>query len=446
MAKRILIIEDEKRMCRLYELVLTEQGYSVETAGDGIEGMALWQSMKPDVVLTDLKIPKADGLEVLDFRNHQFQQVPLIILTAYGTVLSAVTAMKQGAYDYLTKPIDNKQLIEIVARAIKDSENQKGVSQICKIKPGLMIGSSPAMKKIQEDIELVGSTRISVLITGESGTGKELVARAIHGHSDRPSSLFTRVNCAAIPRDLLESELFGHLRGSFTGAVSNRKGAFVIADGGTLFLDEIGDLPLELQPKLLHAVEEKAVTPVGSAKTQTVDVKIIAATNRNLDEMVQNGLFRGDLYYRLNTFHIPLPPLRERGEDLTELVDYFLNQFCCEQGREELSFGAEAFELMNQYAWPGNIRELRNVLERIVLTCREKIITTEMLPEKIRSQSSGKHPEDMNSFDLPAQEKHLILAALVQCGWNQSESARKLGISRNTLRYRMKKYNIRRME
>ncbi|HID69474.1 MAG TPA: sigma-54-dependent Fis family transcriptional regulator, partial [Desulfobacterales bacterium] len=214
MERRILIIEDEERMRRLFKLVLAEQGYLVETAGDGVEGMALWQSMQPDVVLTDLKIPKADGLEVLDFRNHQFQQVPLIILTAYGTVLSAVTAMKQGAYDYLTKPIDNKQLIEIVARAIKDSENKKGVSQICEIKPDQMIGSSPAMQKIHEDIILVGSTRISVIITGESGTGKELVARAIHAHSDRPNSPFTRVNCAAIPRDLLESELFGHLRGA----------------------------------------------------------------------------------------------------------------------------------------------------------------------------------------------------------------------------------------
>lgn len=354
--------------------------------------------------------------------------------------------MKQGAYDYLTKPIDNKKLIEIVARAIKDSENKKGVSQICEIKPDQMIGSSPAMQKIHEDIILVGSTRISVIITGESGTGKELVARAIHAHSDRPNSPFTRVNCAAIPRDLLESELFGHLRGAFTGAVSTRKGAFVLADGGTLFLDEIGDLPLELQPKLLHAVEEKTVTPVGSSKTQTVDVKIIAATNRNLDEMVQSGLFRSDLYYRLNTFHISLPPLRERSKDLIQLVDYFLERFCYEQQHETLTLNTEALELLTQYAWPGNIRELRNVLERMVLTCRDCVITPEILPEKIRSQGSGKNKKGMNSFDLPAHEKHLIITALEQCGWNQSESARKLGISRNTLRYRIKKYSIKRVK
>ncbi|NOQ46757.1 MAG: response regulator [Desulfobulbaceae bacterium] len=445
MERRILIIEDEERMRRLLELVLVEQGYLVKTAGDGMEGMVLWQFMQPDVVLTDLKMPRADGLEVLDFRNSQFQQVPLIILTAYGTVPSAVTAMKQGAYDYLTKPVDNKKLIKVVARAIIDTENQKGVSQICEAQPGRMIGSSPVMKKVYEDIALIGCTRMSVLITGESGTGKELVAKAIHAHSERPDIPFIRVNCAAIPRDLLESELFGHCRGAFTGAVNNRKGAFVLADGGTLFLDEIGDLPLELQPKLLHAVEEKSVTPVGADKPQTVDVKIIAATNHNLDEMVESGLFRSDLYYRLNTFHFPLPPLRKRGKDLIELVEYFLDRFCREQGNESLALNAEALKLLHRYPWPGNVRELRNVLERIVLTCKNGTITKEMLPEKVRSRATAEKKTGMESFDLPAHEKQLIVAALDQCGWNQSESARKLGVSRNTLRYRMKKYDINRI-
>ncbi|MBL4902676.1 MAG: sigma-54-dependent Fis family transcriptional regulator [Desulfocapsa sp.] len=442
MERRILIIDDEERMRRLFALVLTEEGYVVKTAGDGIEGIVLWQLMQPDVVLTDLKMPRADGLEVLDFRNQQFQQVPLIIMTAYGTVQSAVTAMKQGAYDYLTKPVDNEQLIEVVARAIRDNNNPKGVSQISAVQAGQMIGSSPVMRKVYEDITLIATTRISVLITGESGTGKELVARAIHAHSKRPSSPFIRVNCAAIPRDLLESELFGHLRGAFTGAVTNRTGAFVLADGGTLFLDEIGDLPLELQPKILHAVEEKSVTPVGATKPQTLDVKIITATNHNLDEMVQCGQFRSDLYYRLNTFHFPLPPLRKRGKDLIELVEYHLDLFCREQGKESLNISAEALNLLNRYPWPGNVRELRNVLERMVLTCKNTTITEEMLPEKVRSQTGVKKKPNMNLFDLTAHEKQLIVAALEQCGWNQSESARKLGISRNTLRYRMKKYNI----
>ncbi|MBU0945691.1 MAG: sigma-54 dependent transcriptional regulator [Proteobacteria bacterium] len=445
MERRILIIEDEERMRRLMELVLVEQGYIVKTVNDGLEGMVLWQTMKPDVVLTDLKMPRADGFEVLDFRNRLFQQVPLIILTAYGTVQSAVTAMKQGAYDYLAKPIDNEQLIEVVAKAIAETRNQGGASRVCGLQWSKMVGSSPVMKKVYKDIALIGCIRMSVLITGESGTGKELVARAIHTHSERPDSPFVRVNCAAIPRDLLESELFGHCRGAFTGAVNDRKGAFILADGGTLFLDEIGDLPLDLQPKLLHAVEEKSVTPVGATKAQTVDVKIIAATNHNLDEMIQSGLFRSDLYYRLNSFHIPLPPLRKRGKDLIELVEYFLDRFCREQGHKSLTIDAEALKLLHNYPWPGNIRELRNVLERIVLTCKNGVITSEMLPEKIKWYCTATKKKDKESFDLPAQEKQLIAAALENCGWNQSESARKLGVSRNSLRYRMKKYNISRM-
>lgn len=444
MKKQILIIEDEKRMRELLELVLTEQGYVVKSASDGMEGMVLWQIMRPDVVLTDLKMPRADGLEVLDFRNRGFQQVPLIILTAFGTVKSAVTAMKHGAFDYLTKPIDNDHLIDIVARAIADTENTPGVSRICELQTEQMIGSSPVMKKVHEDIILVGNTRMSVLITGESGTGKELVAKAIHASSERAGNPFIRVNCAAIPRELLESELFGHCRGAFTGAIENREGAFSQAGGGTLFLDEIGDLPLELQPKLLHAVEEKTIRPVGGAKVQTVDVKIIAATNRNLEDMVQNGMFRGDLYYRLNTFHFPLPPLRSRGKDLIELINYYLEMFCREQKKGGLAISAEALKLLHRYPWPGNVRELRNVLERVVLTCKNGTITTQMLPEKIQAQKKKNEKKSTRPLALPEQEKQLIVTTLKQAGWNQSESARRLGISRNTLRYRMKKFNIKR--
>ena len=446
MTKQILIIEDEERMRDLLELMLTEQGYSVKMASDGMEGMVLWQIMKPDLVLTDLKMPRADGLEVLDFRNRGFQQVPLILLTAFGTIQSAVTAMKQGAYDYLTKPIDNDHLIEVVQRALADAERIPGVSPVSSFAKDQMIGSSPVMKKIHKDIELVGCTKMSVLITGESGTGKELVARALHRHSENPDSSFIRVNCAAIPRDLLESELFGHRRGAFTGAVEDRQGAFFQADGGTLFLDEIGDLPLELQPKLLHAVEEKSVRPVGASAARTMDVRIVAASNRNLDEMVQEGLFRGDLYYRLNTFHFPLPPLRERGKDLIELIEYFLETFCLEQDKRVLAVSAEALKLLHRYPWPGNVRELRNVLERIVLTCKNRTITPEMLPEKIRTRKKKSKGATTRPLPLPEQEKQLILAALKECGWNQSESARRLGITRNTLRYRMKKYNIQRQQ
>ena len=446
MSKQILVIEDEEPMRDLLELVLTEEGYNVKTASDGREGMVLWQLVRPDIVLTDLKMPRADGLEVLDFRNRGFQQVPLIILTAFGTIQSAVTAIKHGAFDYLTKPIDNDHLITVVKRALKKSTTPRGVSQISDLQMDRMIGSSPRMKKVYEDIKLVSCTKMSVLITGESGTGKELVARAIHTHCGHPSRPFIRVNCAAIPHDLLESELFGHRRGAFTGAVNDRKGAIMQADGGTLFLDEIGDLPLELQPKLLHAVEEKSIRPVGAAQTCTVDVRIIAASNRNLDEMVQEGLFRGDLYYRLNTFHFPLPPLRKRGKDLIELINYFLEMFGREQNKRVMAVSAEALKLLHRYPWPGNVRELRNVLERIVLTCKNGAISTRLLPEKIRAREKKTGSTTNKPLPLPEQEKLLILNTLKEAGWNQSESARRLGITRNTLRYRMKKYNIKRQQ
>lgn len=444
MEQRILIIEDEERLRRLLELVLVEQGYLVSTAADGLAGMALWQQVRPDLVLTDLKMPKADGLEVLDFRNRQFQQVPLVLLTAYGTVQSAVAAMKQGAFDYLAKPVDHEQLLAVVAKALASSENQQVISQVRQVRPDDMIGSSPVMNKVRENIALIAGSRISVLLTGESGTGKELAARAIHVNSDRRDGPYTRVNCAAIPRDLLESELFGHRRGSFTGAVSDRQGAFILADGGTLFLDEIGDLPLDLQPKLLHAVEDKSVTPVGTAKIMKVDVKIIAATNHDLDKMVQQGLFRNDLYHRLNTFHLPLPPLRQRGNDILELIDYFLDLFCREQGKNTLRISPDALLLFRRYNWPGNVRELRNVLERTVLICDRNTITPEMLPEKMRTSGilEGERGLEKSTLDLPSHEKQLILTALNQCAWNKSESAKKLGITRNTLRYRIKKYDI----
>ncbi len=445
MEQRILIIEDEERLRRLLELVLVEHGYAVSTATDGLEGMALWQQVRPKLVLTDLKMPKADGLEVLDFRNRQFQQVPLILLTAYGTVQNAVAAMKQGAFDYLTKPVDHEQLLAVIARGLASVENQQSVSRDRKLGPYHMIGSSPVMSRVRENIALIAGSKMSVLLTGESGTGKELAAKAIHAHSNRRDCPFTRVNCAAIPRDLLESELFGHRRGSFTGAVADRQGAFVMADGGTLFLDEIGDLPLELQPKLLHAVEDKYVSPVGSAITLKVDVKIIAATNRNLDRMVHQGSFRNDLYHRLNSFHLALPPLRQRGDDLFELIDHFLDLFYRERGKKPIPLSPDALLMLRHYPWPGNIRELRNILERSVLLCGKNVITPEYLPEKIKTLGSQDEEQAAAlSLDLSAREKELILTALNQCAWNKSESAKRLGITRNTLRYRIKKYDLNR--
>jgi len=441
MRTKVLIIEDEIRMQHLLNLVLSEEGYEVVSGGDGIEGISLWQETEPDVVITDLKMPRADGLEVLDFRNRQFKHTPLIILTAHGTIQSAVTAMKQGACDYLTKPIDNTELVKVVAKAVADSSRGERVAQV-NYGTARMIGSSSEMKKLHQDIKMIGSTNMTVLVTGESGTGKELIAQAIHSHSGRSSAPFIRVNCAAIPRDLLESELFGHTKGAFTGAVENRLGAFVQADKGTLFLDEIGDLPLELQPKMLHAVEEKMVTPVGSSIPRQVAVKIIAATNRNLEEMVRDNQFRSDLYHRLNMYPLSVPPLRKRGHDLEELALHFVDQFCSEYQKEPLHFGEGVLQLLKNYHWPGNIRELRNVLERLVLVATQVVITEQMLPEKIRAEAVVPQKNPDKFIDLSGQEKRLIIEALEQSGWNQSRAARKLGITRNTLRYRMKKYTI----
>ncbi len=445
MQTKILIIEDEIRMQHLLSLVLCEQGYEVFTANDGIEGMALWQKTTPNVVITDLKMPRADGLEVLDFRNRKYKNIPLVILTAHGTIESAVTAMKQGAYDYLTKPIDNTELVKVVAKAVVDS-NKGERAQPMGRGTDQMIGSSPSMKKLHKDIKIIGSTMMTVLVTGESGTGKELIAQAIHAQSSRANAAFVRVNCAAIPRNLLESELFGHTRGAFTGATENRRGAFAQADKGTLFLDEIGDLPLELQPKLLHAVEEKTITPVGSSTPRQVDVKIIAATNHNLEKMVEENRFRNDLYHRLNMYPLKVPPLRKRGNDLEELAAYFIEQFCVEYQKEPLHFADGVLPLLKRYSWPGNIRELRNILERMVLVANQTTISKQMLPEKIRAETSASFGGENTTIDLSTQEKRFIIEALEQNSWNQSQAARQLGITRNTLRYRMKKHRITTME
>ncbi len=437
MNPKILIIEDEARMRRLLELVLQEPGYEVQSAADGEEGILLWKDWLPDVVLSDMKMPKMGGLDVLRYRNTNFPNTPFILLTAFGTVSTAVSAMKEGAFDYLTKPVDNNHVLELVARAletcvVRTTENSR------------IIGASSVMKKLNLDIATVARIDSSVLITGESGTGKELTAKAIHDAYTGKGAPYVRVNCPAIPRDLLESELFGHRRGAFTGAIEDRKGAFTAADGGTLFLDEIGDLPLSLQPKLLHAVEHKQVTPVGGTDAQTVKVKIISATNRDLEAMVDAGAFRRDLYYRLNALQLQLPPLRERSEDIEELAHYFMQAFSHQYGNTPLRLENTALARLQAYEWPGNIRELRNIIERGCLQCRGDVFTADLLPADVAGDNTIviDHSSQENSLDLFGREKELIFQALKECHWNQSRAALQLGITRNTLRYRIKKYGI----
>lgn len=438
MSHKILLIEDDDRLRRILQLVLLDAGYAVQTATDGEEGIKLWQQSQPDVVLTDLKMQPVDGLAVLNFGKNNAPSTPIIILTAFGTVETAVLAMKEGAFDYLTKPVDNLELLEIITEALNTRQEDDAAHKE-------LLGSSPAMEQIKQNIKRFASTDSSILINGESGTGKELAARAIHQASENRSGPFIRVNCAAIPRDLMESELFGHIQGAFTGATADRQGAFTRADGGTIFLDEIGDLPLELQPKLLHAVEEKMITPVGSEKAKQINVKILSATNQDLKEMLDQKTFREDLYYRLNTVHLHMPPIRERGGDISLLLDHFLHLFCTKFDKPQLTLASESSKLLHACPWPGNVRELKNVIEWAVLSCEEREIKPEHLPSAIQEQrQQARSPRGPASANLHDRERQFITKVLQECSWNQSEAARTMGISRNTLRYRIKKYGINR--
>jgi DNA-binding NtrC family response regulator len=435
MTEKILIIEDEQRLRRILKLVLQDAGYEVQTAADGREGILSWQEWRPDAVLTDLKMEPVDGLEVLRYSNQHGLNAPLIVLTAFGTVETAVRAMKEGAFDYLNKPVDNDKLLKIVARALASRPDPENNSYE-------MIGTSSAMQKIRQQIAQFAASDSTVLITGASGTGKELAAHALHAASARKSGPFIKVNCAAIPGELLENELFGHMRGSFTGASSDFTGAFSRADRGVLFLDEVGDLPLALQAKMLNAVEEKTITPLGSEMTLAVNVKILSATNHDLQQMIADKTFREDLYYRLNTVHIDMPRLRDRAGDIDMLLDAFLSRFSRAAGTPAPEIEQEVITCLNNWPWPGNVRELSNVVERAVLSCGDGPVTLKHLPRAMaRRQAKGTaHIGEDN--DLNARERQLIASVLHECGWNQTRAAQKLCITRNALRYRMKKFNI----
>jgi two-component system NtrC family response regulator len=438
MKPKILFIEDEQRLLKILAMVLTDNGYRVKTAQDGQQGIDIWSQWHPDVVLSDLKMQPVDGMEVLKFGKLNFPDVPLILLTAFGSIETAVTAMKSGAFDFLSKPVDHKQLLEIVEQALAASNRKSRSFE-------KLIGSSARMRKIKKDINLFASTDSSVLINGESGTGKEIAARAIHEASARKNGPFVKVNCAAIPKDLIESELFGHKKGAFTGAMHDRKGAFLQADKGVLFLDEICDFPIELQPKLLHAVEEKTITPIGADHTIPVSVKILSATNMNIESLIHHSKFRKDLYYRLNTLRLDMPPLRMKPEDIEELAKFFIQRFCREFRKPVLDITPETMEALKNYHWPGNVRELKNIMEYIAITCDNERITQENLPESILKNTYN--PESLwsetQSLDMAIHEQNLLLTALQKSGWNQSKAARELCITRSALRYRLQKYGIR---
>jgi DNA-binding NtrC family response regulator len=446
MKQKILVIDDDTSLRRVLEYNLQEEGYQVQTAASGEEGVYWFGQSQPNLVITDMKMPGMDGLTVLKSIKERSPETLVIIITAFATVDVAVEAMKAGAHDYITKPFNRDELRMTVKKALQFSglteENRRLKSELSdKTDFRTIVGSSKEMEKVFDVVRKVADTEAAVLITGESGTGKELVARSIHANSSRRDAPFVAINCAAIPRDLLESELFGHVKGAFTGAIRDKTGKFQLAEGGTLFLDEVGDLPVELQPKLLRALQEKEVEPVGGTTIQKLDVRIVSATNLDIDKAIADGAFREDLYYRLSVIPIHLPPLRERRNDIPLLIRYF----CSKHGADKITFDKDALETLVRYQWPGNVRELENTVERLLIMRNGDLIGLDELPDKFQvSITPGsaivRLPDE--GYPLEQLEREVVVMALERNGWNQTAAARFLRIPRHTLIYRIEKYGI----
>ncbi len=446
---RVLVVDDEAKMRRLMELMLTQMGHRVESAADGMEALRILERQDVDLVITDLRMPRLDGMGLLKRLREQDNDVPVIVITAYGTVESAVEAMRHGAFDYLLRPFELETLEAVVCRALEVGrmrrENRFLRRELDKGWGGL-IGRSAAMRRVYEAIEQVAPTKASVLLLGETGTGKELVARAIHQASPRSAQLFVPVNCAAIPTDILESELFGHARGAFTGAHKERVGKFELAQGGTLFLDEITEMPYALQAKLLRVLQEKVIERLGSNRTIELDIRVIAATNRDPRQAVAEKKLREDLYYRLNVFTIELPPLRQRQGDVPLLARHFLEKHATEFGCPCPDIDAEALAWLESYPWPGNVRELENMMERaLVLTRGQETVSLRHLPLPAGEKESGVDDTPDNLLlgpQVAALERRLIREALSRAGGNKAAAARLLGISERTLWYKLKKHAV----
>ena len=442
----ILVVEDEELMRSILRQLLEREGYCVLTADSAENALEIFPSVEIAVTLTDIKMAGMDGLELLDRIKTVDEEAIVIIMTAYSSVDSAIAALRKGVYDYVTKPFINEDLLQTVKNAIRTkelfTENRALRRELNQYSFAEIIGKSASLQDIFRVVEKIADTNASVLIQGESGTGKELIAKAIHFNSRRAAKPFLAVNCGALPETLLESELFGHIKGSFTGAVSDKKGLFRAADGGTLFLDEIGEMPTSLQVKLLRALQEHEVLPVGSSAAVKFDARIIAATNKNLETEVTENRFREDLFYRLNVIEISLPPLRERREDIPLLVKHFISRTAKEQNAPEKSFSPEAMAAMINYAWHGNVRELQNAVERSFLLSDEEILR-ENLPPKIRNDSqnafemrdrSGIHPT------LEEMERRYILEVMKSVNDDKTNAADILGIDLSTLYRKLKKY------
>ena len=448
---RILIADDERSIRVVLKKFLTSRGHEVLEAENGREALEILKKEPVDLVFLDLKMPKLSGLEVL----KKVKDIPVVVLTAYGTMDYTVKAIELGAADYITKPFSFEEISEILKKLLTKRE-ESGKEE--KSESGI-VGSSKVMQEVFKTVAKVAKSSITVLITGESGTGKEVIARAIHNYSDRKEKPFVAVNCAALPANLLEAELFGYEKGAFTGAVSSKKGLFEQANGGTIFLDEIGELPLPLQAKLLRVLQEKEVRPIGSERSKKVDVRVIAATNRNLEEEVKKETFREDLYFRLNIVKIELPPLRERKEDIVPLAHHFIKRFSEEFKLPPKELSADAVEFLLSYHFPGNVRELENMILRAMVLSPSNLITAEDLKRQAYQEAptleslirefvlkvfSVEQKEENNLYEIvvKAAERAVISEVLKRCNFNQVKAAKVLGIHRNTLRRKIKELEI----
>jgi DNA-binding NtrC family response regulator len=464
----VLIVDDERTLARAIKAFLTESGYEAEVAGDAEQALRLLETMKPDVVFTDVRLPGMNGIDLLRRIREFDPAIPVIIMTAHGTIEGAVEAVKLGAFDYLKKPVDLEELRLLADRARENSQLRQELSYYRRRDAARetplagVIGDSPALRAVLDQARQIAALDETppVLIIGETGTGKGLVARMIHGASPRSAKPFIEVNCTAIPSTLMEAELFGHERGAFTDAKESRMGLFEAADGGFLFLDEVGDVELNLQGKLLKAVEERTVRRVGGIRDRRIDVRIMAATNRDLERDAQREHFRRDLYFRLAVIILHLPPLRERGNDVLVLAQHYLDRFNAKYGKQVRQIDPRAREQLLAYPWPGNVRELSHVIERAVLWSRGASLDAEHLslatpvpvaetaerpaepaptPEAAAAGAPGFPP---NGMDLEGWERAMIEQALRECDGNQTRAAQRLGISRDTLRYRLKKFGL----
>ncbi|HET6779134.1 MAG TPA: sigma-54 dependent transcriptional regulator [Gemmatimonadales bacterium] len=452
----VLIVDDERTLARAIRTFMIEAGYEAEIAGDAEQALVLLETLRPDVVFADVRLPGMSGIDLLRRVREFDPAIPVIIMTAHGTIEGAVEAVKLGAFDYLKKPVDLEELRLLADRARENVVLRQELSFYRRRASGEdafrdILGNSPALKTVLDQVRQIAALDETppVLITGETGTGKGIVARTLHNSGPRASKAFIDVNCTALPTNLMEAELFGYERGAFTDAKESKIGLFEAAEGGFLFLDEVGDLELSLQGKLLRAIEERTVRRVGGIRDRKVDVRILAATNRDLVKEVQLNRFRSDLYFRLAVILLHLPPLRERGEDVILLAEHFLRRFSTKYGKQVRRIDAAARDQLLSYPWPGNVRELSHVIERAVLWSRDSILTPEHLSLTAPGVSAEKVPPsepepraDWEAADLTGVERSMIERAMEEAGGNQTRAAQRLGISRDTLRYRLKKFGI----